>query len=191
MSHVSEDRICLLAQNIVRELPFTPEDVADLEHIETCDLCYEELMCTTALAKAMGDDIVSLSNEVETEEQNTAVIKLVVFDMQALMDQLLEHKTSWFFDAPMHTAKVRSGAKDSNDFLLLRDQDNSLNFVSYDPAEKRLVIQMEWNEGQLPKAYLEQSDGTRREITFEKFEHILRAQVENVENGEYRIVITR
>lgn len=186
MSHITEERIDQIAERVAKRLPLSDGDIEDLRHMEDCEACYESFLCSLALMEALGESMLP-----EEQASETAVIRLVVLDTHALLEQLKELSASWMFDRAMTGRGLRGTGTEGKGPVKLKDRDNSANSLSYDPEKKRLTIRLEQTEGEKLHVYLESLDGYRREIPLALREDLLCAEVENVEEGEYRIILEK
>ena len=197
MNHMTRDKIYHLATLVTQELAFDESDVSNMTHIGECDECYKKLRLAMALMEAV-DNIgpISLAAKQKTvvsvvEERVKAVIHLVVGKVNSLLEQFDAHSSIWTFDAPLAMAGARSG-DDECGIKKLEDVENSQTFVAYDPVNKLLAVQIDCSDGAgIPKVVIRMRDGSERHISFAKREHLLWAEVRNLDPGEYDIVIEK
>lgn len=197
MNHMTRDKIYHLATLVTQELAFDESDVYDMTHIGECDECYKRLRLAMALMEAV-DNIgpISLAAKQKTvasvvEERVRAVLHLVVGKVNTLLEQFDAHACAWAFDAPLAMAGARSG-DDEDSLKKLEDVENSQTFVAYDPTSKMLAIQIDCSDGAgVPKVVIRMADGTERHVSFVKREHLLWAEVSDLDVGEYDIVIEK
>lgn len=197
MNHMTRDKIYHLATLVTQELAFDESDVSDMTHIGECDECYKKLRLAMALMEAV-DNIgpISLAAKQKTvvsvvEERVKAVIHLVVGKVNSLLEQFDARSSVWTFDAPLAMAGARS-VDDEDSLKKLEDVENSQTFVAYDPTTKLLALQIDCSDGAaVPKVVIRMADGTERHVSFVKREHLLWAEVSNLDEGEYDIVIEK
>lgn len=197
MNHMTRDKIYHLATLVTQELAFDESDVSDMTHIGECDECYKKLRLAMALMEAV-DNIgpISLAAKQKTvvsvvEKRVKAVIHLVVGKVNSLLEQFDARSSVWTFDAPLAMAGARSG-DDEDSLKKLEDVENSQTFVAYDPTTKLLALQIDCSDGAaVPKVVIRMADGTERHVSFVKREDLLWAEVSNLDEGEYYIVIEK
>lgn len=196
MKHLADDQILTLANKIVSQTKFSRDDELAMLHISACNECFALLKCTLGVMEVTNhiDSLVVLpKKEVESSAPtSSAIIKVVILNVSAMLEQLQQETAEWIFDKPFALAGARSGQDDRSNIQTMEDIDNSETFVSYDPESRKLVIQIDGRETSgMPKAYLQYADGSTQEIKFEKREHIYRAEVYDLPNGEYELIIEK
>lgn len=197
MKHLSDDQIRILAEKLIAETEFSLDDELSMLHVANCKECYTLLQCTMAVMEITDhiDLFVALPKE-QTEDTHatpsSAIIKIVVLNASAMLEQLQQETAEWIFDKPFALAGARSGQEDRSNIQTMEDIDNSETFVSYDPESRKLVIKIDGREPDgIPKAYLKYSDGSTQAINFEKREHIYWGEVFNLRDGEYELIIEK
>ena len=196
MKHLADNQILTLANRIISQANFSRDDELAMLHIATCDECYTLLKCTLAVMEVTDhiDSFVTLpKKEVETiAPTSSAIIKVVILNVSAMLEQLHQDTAEWVFDKPFALAGARSGQDDRSNIQTMEDIDNSETYVSYDPESRKLVIQIDGREaGGMPKAYLRYSAGSTQEVKFETREHIYWGEVCNLCDGEYELIIEK
>lgn len=196
MKHLADNQILTLANRIISREKFSRDDELAMLHISACDECYALLKCTLAVMEVTDhiDSFVSLpKKEVETiAPTSSAIIKVVILNVSAMLEQLHQETAEWVFDKPFALAGARSGQDDRSNIQTMEDIDNSETFVSYDPESRKLVIQIDGRETSgMPKAYIKHANGSTQEVKFEKREHIFWAEVYDLHNGEYELIIEK
>lgn len=196
MKHLVDDQILALANRIVSQEKLSKDDELAMLHISVCSECYALLKCTLAVME-VTDHIgafVAIPKEEDkpTTPTSSAIIKIVVLNVSAMLEQLQQETAEWVFDKPFALTGARSGQDDHSNIQTVEDIDNSESFVSYDPESRKLVIQIDGRETDvIPKAYLKYSDGSTQAIKFEKREHIYWGEVCNLRDGEYELIIEK
>lgn len=196
MKHLSDDQILTLANRIISQAKLSRDDELAMLHISACSECYALLKCTLAVMDVTDriDTLVTLpKKEVKASTPtSSAIIKVVVLNVSAMLEQLQQETAEWIFDKPFALAGARSGQEDHSNIQTMEDIDNSETFVSYDPESRKLVIQIDGRETDgMPKAYLKYSDGSTQAIKFEKREHIYWGEICNLHDGEYELIIEK
>lgn len=197
MKHLTDNQIRILAEKIVAEARFSLDDELAMLHVANCKECYALLQCTMAVMEVTDhiDLFVTLpkeQTEVSSATASSAIIKIVVLNVSAMIEQLQQETAEWVFDKPFALAGARSGQDDQSNIQTVEDIDNSESFVSYDPESRKLVIQIDGRDmDSMPKAYLKYSDGSTQRITFEKREHVYWAEVCDLHDGEYELIIEK
>lgn len=196
MTHLTRDKLYHLAELVVQDRGFAGEDVEDMQHIAQCDGCFEQLQQYMAALGATDniDLYVGLRPRAaaETSEPSEAVIRVVILDRCALLEQMQSQSAQWIFEAPLVGAGNRSANRKNQAVAKLEDIDDEKCFVAYDSERKELVIQLRCDPAlAAPKAMLELSDGNRMEIEFERREQLLRAKLNNLDDGEYKLILYR
>ena len=198
MKHLTDEQIQILAEKIVSESSFSRDDELAMLHIANCNECYTLLKCMMAVMEVTNhiDAIATLPQEeiVEANSNTTssAIIKIVVLNVSAMLEQLQSETAEWVFDKPFALAGARSSDDDRSDIQTVEDIDNNESFVSYDPTTRKLVIQIDGRDlSNMPKAYLKYSDGRTQSIVFEKREYIFWAEIHDLSDGEYELIIEK
>lgn len=194
MNHLSNDRIYDLAVKISADADFSPEEKKMLKHIASCDACYTTLCCAmVALDTAEhAVEYARAAQSVPARERIRAVIRLAVDAVNTALDQIETGVSSWAFRrAPMALAGVRSASR-RNPAKKLMDASNSETFVAYDPQKKLLMFQIDSTDcdGE-PKAWVCLSDGEKISVQFEKHEHLFWGVVQDINEGEYEILLEK
>ena len=83
----------------------------------------------------------------------------------------------------------RSMGKTAVSTQKLTDSGNSQTFVAYDPLKKLLIIQADSSTP--PEAFLRLSDGGQIKIVFEKRENLFWAEIRELPEGEYEILLKK
>ena len=196
MLHITNDKFCRLATLLTQEQAFEYEDMIAMQHILGCAACSGKLKRATAIVES-ADNIGMISLLAEKAEKapadnhEKAIIQIVVLDTRSVMTQLETAAARWFFDAPLGIGTKRSADSDAPPVEKLEDFDNSRTFVSYDPVKKMLAIQIDGKDGKVPSARIKTPDGTVRSISFEKRGSVYRAEVCNLEQGEYELILEK
>lgn len=192
MRHLTDEQLRGLAQKITEEAPFDRADMGAMRHISCCDSCYRLLRCMMSVMEVTDNiDLVAAESELAAPKES-AVIKVVILNTAALLEQLGAQTAAWAFDAPLQLAGSRSAGESGCDIQKLEDIENSQTFIVYDPARKLLIIQIDCAaEGAGCRASLKLPDGQIREISFEKYENLLYAQIPGLEEGEYEVILEK
>lgn len=196
MNHMARDKIYHLAELVTQDLAYTESDVTDMRHIGECEDCYKKLRIAIALMDAVDNaGLVSLTSSttahVAIGEKVRAVLRLVVGKVNTLLEQLDVQTSTWTFDTPLSMAGARS-SDDSYGTQTLEDVEHSQTFIAYDPVNRMLAIQVECpNTSSIPTVLIKEPNGSSRSISFTKREHLLWAEVSNLTEGEYEIVLEK
>lgn len=196
MSHLMNGEICRLATVLTRELPLEQADMAAMRHAMVCEECNKKLHRAMAIAESLDNiALVAMMTEGGGEadpepEGEKAIIRIVVLDTRAILQQL-EQASQWTFEAPLRPGRMRSAGSEEQTVQELEDFENSKTFVSYDPVKKLLAIQIDGREGKVPAAKLRTGDGSIRSISFEKRGSVYWAEVRNLEQGEYELILEK
>ncbi len=194
MKHLADNRLLALAKRILCEEDLSYREELEIEHISCCDECYELLRCTMAMVEVTDHMDLVMQKPARAAADDSAVIRVVILSPTAILHQLQEQQSCWAFDAPppRSFAATRSAGEDASSVTKLQDIDNSRTYVAYDMKKKVLVIQLDCPEGEkVPRAFLEDSAGARREIELEKQERTYWARIHDLEEGEYRLILEK
>ena len=197
MSHMTNDKFYRLATLLTQELAFEQEDVVAMQHIMSCADCTRKLKRATTIVESMDNiALVSLLAERVTKissvtESEKAIIQIVVLDTRSIMKQLEADTAQWLFDTPLGIGSKRSTSSAGQSIEKLEDFDNSKTFVSYDPVKKILVIQIDGKDGKVPSAKIKTPDGNICSISFDKRLSVYWAEVRNLEQGEYELILEK
>ena len=196
MNHMARDKIYHLAELVTQDLAYTESDVSDMQHIGECEDCYKKLRIAMALMDAVDNvGLVSLTSNAAAhaaiDEKVRAVLRLIVGKVNTLLEQLDVQTSTWTFDTPLAMAGARS-SDDSYGTQILEDVEHSQTFIAYDPVNRMLAIQIECpNNSSIPTVLIKESNGSSRPISFTKREHLLWAEVSNLTEGEYEILLEK
>lgn len=197
MKHLTDKQIFSLAETVVSSRRFTREDELAMLHIANCQSCYELLKCMMAVMEITNhmDVVISMPTAEpaadHTPAESGAIIKIVVLNVTAMLEQLRKETSEWDFDKSFALSGVRSGQDDYMDIPAI-DDNNSDSSVSYDPATRTLSIQIDgYGLSAAPKAYLKYPDGRSLDIVFKKQANIYWAEVHDLEDGEYQLVLEK
>lgn len=193
MRHLNDEQIRALAQKIVYEESFDRTDELAMRHIACCDSCYELLRCSMSVIEVTDHiDLVVCAAEEAAPAKDSAVIKVVIVNAKAVLEQLRAQTAAWAFDTPLQLAGSRSARDGAADIQKLEDIENGQTYVAYDPARKLLIIQIDCGpDGAGCKASLRLPDGQLREISLERYENLLYAQISGLEEGEYQVILEK
>lgn len=198
MNHLSDKLLYALAVKVSAEEELSPLEEDTLMHVTECDDCYHLLsamMIMLEVAQNIGDyavDPKAVESIQPVRESISAVLKLVVDAANTVLDQITVGANDWNFRAvPVLLAGARGSEKCSS-VKKLTDLQNGKNFVAYDLDKKLLMIQLDAAaySGELA-AFLTLSDGTRQAISFERRGDIFRAEVADMEDGNYEITLEK
>lgn len=197
MSHITNDKFYHIATLLTQELAFEQDDIVAMQHIMSCADCSRKLKRATAIVESIDNiALVSLLAEQVTKpssaaENEKAIIQIVVLDTRSIMKQLEAATAQWLFDAPLGIGSKRSTSSVGQSIEKLEDFDNSKTFVSYDPVKKLLAIQVDGKDGKVPSAKIKTPDGNVRSVSFEKRGSVYWAEVRNLEQGEYELILEK
>lgn len=197
MKHLTDDQAYDLAKKIAAGSVFSEEDVVNMRHISQCDDCYQMLCCLIAMQDVslhLGEFAKTPSTAGVTapiQDSISAIIRLAVSKVKPLLEQVEANIAAWSFDAPLAVAGARS-SRSTNEVCKLEDIDNYKTFVAFDPKKKVLVVQIDGStEGNLPVAQLKMPDGSVRGISLERKGSVLWAEVHDLPEGEYDIILKK
>ncbi len=197
MTHPNDRQLLTLAKRVIDELPFDDIDIANMNHIARCQACYELLMCTMAVrdvSEHMGDFPAPAEESLGSvlSEKITAVLRLVIDRVKPLLFQPDGALCSWSFDRPLAMAGTRGSGEDAPSLQMLEDLDNSRSFVAYDHCSATLIVQLDAGESlQSPQASVKASDGTLIPLSFEAHSGILRAEIRDLPEDIYEIILEK
>lgn len=195
MEHLTREQIYHLAELVTQDLAYTGSDGENMRHIGECDACFRKLRIAMALMDAVDHmDIVSLApRTAAAPEKSTvrAVIRLIAGKVDALLQQLDVANSSWTFSAPLSLAAAR-GAGDPGTAHTLEDEEDSQTFLAYDPAAGMLAIQLVWTDAaSIPRVLIRRMDGSTQRVSFSRREHLLWAEITDLADGEYEIILEK
>lgn len=194
--HLTNDSLHDLAELVVQDRAFTLENVKDMQHIGDCEACYQKLLQYMAVLSAIEyiepvDKSVAEDAAKQVREDST-VIKIVVLNAKVIMEQLQTANSSWIFDVPLSGVGQRSAHEKEHPIVKLEDIEDSETFVSFDPGKKALILQISCREHtSQPKAFLRFASGEIQEIELERREQLLRAEVFDLANGSFEVVLQK
>lgn len=198
MKHLADEQIRTLADKLLSGADFSRDDERAMLHIANCEVCYTLLRCTMAVMNVTNH--ISEAIQIPPKEQNEAsgaaqsgvVIKLVVLNVVAMLEQLREETTKWVFEPPFELAGARSAGENAPNVQTITDIDNSATFVAYDPETRRLIIQIDDQDiTHELRAFLKYADGNMQNIRFEKRGNVFCAEVCGLDDGEYELIIEK
>ncbi len=197
MPHMTNDKFYHLATLLTQELAFEQEDLVAMQHIMSCTDCSRKLKRATAIVESVDNiALVSLLAERVAKsptvaENEKAIIQIVVLDTRSVMKQLEAATAKWLFDAPLGIGGKRSTGSENQSIVKLEDFDNSKTFIFYDPVKKILAIQIDGKDSKVPSAKIKAPDGNVRSVSFEKRGSVYWAEVRNLEQGEYELILEK
>lgn len=198
--HPSDEQLYTLAMKINADEDLTDAEAAQLKHIAECDNCYHMICCLMAMqdvALHVSDyakDVSAETLQVSMRETLSTALHLVVNTINSVLDQINVGPENWVFrKAPMAFAGARSIGKGSGGGTKkLVDSQNSQTYVSFDPIKKSLLIQIDSSDcEQEPVVSLMCSDGTSVNVNFEKVEHLYFAEICDLPEGDYEILLKK
>lgn len=194
--HLTNDDLFRLATLVTEDLPFTDEDVAQMQHVGKCEECYEQLQIYMAVLSAVenGGGITLSKDELPTASAgvDSAIISVVIVDAKAIMEQLNAAQSNWLFEAATALSGQRSLGGERIPISRFEDIENSDTFVSYDEATKELTIQIDSRTNGTPaRVYLRTLSGEERDIPMTRREHLLYAVVKDLPDNRFEIVLEK
>lgn len=194
--HLTNDDLFRLATLVTEDLPFTDEDVAQMQHVGECEECYEQLQIYMAVLSAVenGGGITRSKDELPTASAgvDSAIISIVIVDAKAIMEQLNAAQSNWLFEAATTFSGQRSLGGERISISRFEDIENSDTFVSYDEETKELTIQIDSRTNGTPaRVYLRTSSGEERDIPMTRREHLLYAVVKDLPDNRFEIVLEK
>lgn len=200
MRHPTDEQLYDLAQKISADADLSQEEKKQMRHIADCDDCYHMICCLLAM-QDVATHIGEFANVVSPrdiwmpiQESFSAVIRLVVKAVNSALDPLESGTNGWAFRrVPAALAGARSiGNRTASAVRKLTDSHNSQTFVAYDPDKMVLVIQIDSADCEVePHASILLPGGERIEVSFEKREHLFWAEVQGLQEGEYKILLEK
>ena len=190
MSHLSEDQIFDLGKKVLGDIRLSEDDVKMIGHIGECEECYRLLTCMMALMSVTDHMGQALGKRIPERQKRSAKIKLTVDGDQSSMDPGGTSGRSWSF-APPSMAGSGGDRKETARTRVIEDLNNCRTFLEYDPEKRLLTIQVDGTDGAAPKGFLRFEDGTMGKIAFEEAAYLYRAQIGNLEDGEYRLILEK
>lgn len=197
MTHLTDAQMYSLANKINLKAAFSADEIAYMDHIAKCDDCYHLLCCVMAMQDIslhLGEFAkgpLTAGATAPIQNSISAIIRLAVSKVKPLLEQVEANIASWSFDTPLAVSGARS-SRSANEIHKLEDIDNSKTFIAFDPDKKVLVIQIDGNTAEaLPIVHLKMPDGSVRDISLEKKGSVLWAEVHNLPEGEYDIILKK
>lgn len=193
MKHLSDELIRTLAFKVSSESDLSQEEETALKHVAECDDCYHLLCCMMAMqdvVQNIGSMAVNAPQPVRATIR--AVLKLAIDAVNSALDQLTAGANEWTFrTAPTLLAGARGSGRRSS-VKKLTDQQNTKNFVAYDPDRRLLMIQLDASEhSEPPTAFLTVSNGGETEIEFERRGDVFWAEVTELDEGNYELSLEK
>ncbi len=213
MMHLNDDRLLELAEKIQEERPFDDGDIAAMEHIAACNVCYELLCCMMAareVSEHPGDFVPATAAVPLGEllaERVTATFRLVVDELRSALKAVESLGSDWLFEPALPLgarggnalcSSVSSGFGAGFDGFgeeadggakKLEDIDNPDNFLAYDERTHSLQLQLDAKDA--PEAYLRRPDGTLKPIALKKRGGKLFGELPELSEGEYEIILKK
>ncbi len=150
-----------------------------------------DIPCAVGFGIAKPEQAANVCKYADGAIVGSAIVKIVVVDMAAIMEQIQTAATAWAFDAPLPVTTRGVGTSVSSP-PKLEDIQNSNTYITYDPARRVLTIQVEPDaRGVIPSAYLKFKDGSTQKIHFEACGRFFRAEVHNLTDGEYELLLEK
>lgn len=197
MKHLTDEQVYALATKISANSSFTSDEITNMHHISQCDACYQMLCCVMAMQDVslrLGEFAHAPSAsaaKVPTQTSFSAIIRLAASTVKPLLEQVEANIATWSFDTPLAVAGARSSRSD-HQVCKLEDIDNSKTFVAYDPERKLLVFQVECGEeADIPIVEIRYPDGKKQQVVMQKVGGVFWAEVHELEDGDYQILLKK
>ena len=198
MNHLSDDLIYTLANKVARESDLTLEEEKAMKHISQCDECYHLLCCMMAIqdvtqnigALAVKAEISSIFEPFQKPVR--AVLQLAVKAVDSVLNQASTGANAWTFCTTPSLLAGARGTGQRSTVKKLTDQQNTKNFVAYDPGKNLLIIQLDASEHTVaPAASITFTNGTEQKISFECRGDIFWTEVAGLDEGDYEISLEK
>lgn len=192
--HLSDDQLLELAQSISSGMRLSDMQLRDLRHVAVCGECYKLLRCMAAMVE-LTDNLPPAMPEAEPQAEQAAdsrpVIRVVIVDARAMLEQLNMHRCSWVFETPLPSAAGRSASARQAKLQKLEDWEDSRSFISYNPATGVLSLQLVRRGTQPPKAWLKRPNGTKTELILQHREDLFYAEIPCRPEEQFEIILER
>lgn len=198
MNHLSDEQIYDLALKVVNQSSFSSEDVANMKHVGQCDMCYNMLCSIMAIhdiASHLVDFATAPIQEVVTATIKgvcSAIIQLTIGAARPILSQIDSGLGSWTFGSPLAVAGSRALSVSESTATKLEDVDNSKTFIAYDSEKQLLVVQVDCSDiSDHATVQLRSPDGTTNDIPLTKRGSVLWAEVSDLPDGKYDIILKK
>lgn len=200
MRHPTDTQLNDLAKKIAAEADLSQDEREHMRHIADCDNCYRMICCLMAMQDValhisdFAQEALPAVFEVPVREKISAVIRLAVTAVSSALVQIGDGLDGWAFrSVPTALQGARSAKKHpAGATKKLVDSGNSQTFVAYDPNQKLLMIQLDSKDCEAePQAVILLPDGSEQEVAFERRENVFWAEVRDLEDGEYELILRK
>lgn len=205
MIHLSEDSIMKLAEATEEQLIYTKEQIEMMNHLKTCEPCFEKFCSAMALQEVFSDagyaflsDIYdmsyakSLTNKVVNK--TLAVVNLirngVHNDLSMILEQVRREGDA-FRLSPALAMSTRGASTSKNRVYKVEDVNNEKTFIAVDAANNELLLQINTkglDEAKI-QAFLEMESGERVEIKLEQVGKNFKGMVRDLPEGALQLII--
>lgn len=207
MIHVSEDSIMKLAEATEEQLIYTKEQVEMMNHLKTCETCFERFCSALALQEVFSDagyaylsDLYnmsyakSLTNKVV--KRTLAVVNLirneVHNDLSMILEQVRREGDAFRF-SPALAMSTRGVTASKSRVYKVEDVNNEKTFIAVDSASNELLVQINTKEldGAKIQVFLETESGERAEIKLEQVGKNYKGIVRDLPEGKLQLIIVQ
>ena len=194
LKHLPDSRLLALANKINKARPFTFHDQRDLRHVAACDECFK--MMRVLMLVSETTEMIDLTQtpapaQTAPAAEENAIIRIVVMDIKAMMEQLQTQQTAWHFSEMPVFSGFRS-ADNENLTTILNDESNDKNTLVYDHESRTLSIQLDAaTVSNDPRVIIKLPDGAIRPVPLERLDDIFWGEVTDLDEGEYEIILRK
>lgn len=190
MNHLTNEQIYDLAKKAENNIPFTEQNMDMIMHIGECESCCRLMKCMMSVILVTDHMEQAVEKATPEYQRISAKIRLIADRNHAALNQFCKPGMKWAF-VPAVTIDNQPDKDDGVQKQRIEDIDNSQTFVEYEPEACLLTIQLDGRDSDASTGFLRFEDGTMRKIAFEKMGDLFCAQVRDIKNGEYYIILER
>ena len=205
MNHLSDDQLYCLAAETEEMQSYQEEELLCMEHLKTCQECYEKYCAMSALLEITGESgsmvlsaILGQSKDKEAAVSLTkevlAVVRVVRDRLQntahAIMEQI-EQAGSTFQFAPSLAMAARGNGEVKSSIWKMEDLENEKTFIVFDAEKNELMVQLNLknDEAENILVYLSFENAETREVILTRRGNIVKGILSNIPETSFQIHI--
>lgn len=200
MTHLNDDEILSLASVTADGMPYTDDERKQMEHLKTCEECYDRFYAALALTDTVSNIglLSSVKQEVTAEEKVKskilAIVGVIVDKASTGIDsvlQQLDQATAAISFMPAMSLATRGASDEQSNTSKLEDVNDEKTYISFDSGSGQLFVQINTREigDENISVTVKYSNGDTREIPMERSGALLMGSMDNLVEGEFKVVV--
>lgn len=203
MTHLTEDQIYKLAELTIETQPYEKEEIAQMEHIKECKICYEKFCTLLALLDVTSESGYTILSEVfskankrenvnNVSENILAVLRVIRNNVEKTVNSVIEQigwNESQFQFEPQLAFATRGIERKNSTIYKVEEVEDEKTFVVFDFSKNELMIQINAKNlsNKNVKMYLKFEDGSEKVILNEKKGNLVYGVMKNIPEMNFEI----